>query len=165
MFLHNIEKMVEEAERFFFREMDIAKEMLGVHHERDPRKHHHHKHHHPRGTILFEYLFLHIQILQPMQFTKDNGPFDGALVFKNAAGEVVDISKVTSPALSASGAGSVSLNPDGTFSGSGADGDLVLAATAVNDKGESITGTSTITFVPPVVVPDTTAKSVDVNVN
>lgn len=174
MFRHDIDRAVKNAKAIFLRELDIAIEFLGFPHPEDtrhqyPRRHHHHNDKHKVSTILFEYLFPNLSILQPMGIAKNNGAFDGALVFKNAKGDVIPISGVTNPALvvdpSSTGTGSVTLNPDGTFSGTGADGDVVLVATAVNDKGESITGTSTITFTAVVVTPDTTATSIDVNVN
>lgn len=176
MFRIDIDRIVHDARVIFHRELDIAKELLGFHHPEDPRHHHrrrhHHRHHpHQTDTILFEYLFPNLSILQPMGIAKNNGPFDGALVFKNAAGDVIPISGVTNPALviaenaATTGTGSVTLNPDGTFSGTGADGDLVLVATATNDKGDTITGTNTITFTAVIVPPDTTATSIDVNVN
>lgn len=176
MFRIDFDRIINDAKAIYHRELDIFKEVLGFHHPEDPRHHwhkrheHHHRHHaHKKDTILFEYLFPNLSILQPMVIAKNNGAFDGALVFKNVSGEVIPISGVTNPALavdpSSTGTGSVNLNQDGTFSGTGADGDVVLVATALNDKGESITGTSTITFTAVVVPPDTTAVSVDVNVN
>lgn len=162
MFKIQINKFVDDAEKKFLAEMDMAKEWLGgIFHHKDPR--------HNNGTILFKYIFPNLSILQPMSIAKNNGAFDGALVFKNASGGIIPITGVTNPALvvdpSSTGKGSVTLNADGTFSGTGADGDVILSASAVNDKGATITGTNTITFTAVVVPPDTTATEIDVNIN
>lgn len=92
------------------------------------------------------------------------GSFSGTLVFKNAEGEVLDISKVTGLSLSVNDTtiGTVTLDPaTGNFSGTGlAAGDLIITANATNDAGAVVTGQATITF-----AADTTVIEIDVNVN
>lgn len=99
-----------------------------------------------------------------MNVKKVIGAFSGTLVFKDAEGDPLDISKVTGLSLSVSDSaiGTITLDPTtGKFSGSGlAAGDLVLTATAINDVGNTVTGTSTITF-----AADTTVTEIDVNID
>lgn len=158
------ERIMRAAEEAFDHELAIVEEILGHPHPR-------HRHHRQcgRGEILFQFNFLKLQILQPMGLKKLIGAFAGVLVFKNAEGGVLDISKVTNLAMTAGDAtiGNVALtldangNPTGAFTGSGiAAGDLVLTATCTNDQNEQETGTTTITF-----AADTTVTEVDVNVS
>lgn len=99
-----------------------------------------------------------------MNIKKIIGAFTGALIFKDAEGDTLDISKITNLSLAAGDAtiGTVTLDPaTGKFSGSGLKaGDLVLTATGTNDAGNIVTGTSTITF-----AADTTVTEIDVNVD
>lgn len=104
-----------------------------------------------------------------MNISKKIGAFSGSLVFKDAEGDALDISKVINLSLTAdnSAVGNVALdtNPDGslasTFKGNGiAAGVLTLTAKATNDAGAVITGTSQITF-----AADTTVTEIDVNIN
>jgi hypothetical protein len=153
-----IERIMQAAERAFDQELEIVEELLGHPH---PRHRHHQRH--GREQLLFLYTFSNIQILEPMNVTKKIGAFTGVLVFKDAEGDALDISKAQNLTLVADNAavGNVSLNPDGTFTGNGvAAGTLTLTAQLTNDAGAVITGTSTIAF-----SADTTITEVDVNVN
>jgi hypothetical protein len=165
--IHSLIESLRRKEEEMLRELRIIFEVFPSYRQYHRTRHQHHRD--QKNTILFEYLFPNLSILQPMGIAKNNGAFDGALVFKNAAGNVIPISGVNGATLevdpTSTGTGSVTLNPDGTFSGTGADGDIVLVASAINDKGTSITGTNTITFTAVIPVPDTTAVSIDVNVN
>ena len=132
------------AEETFLAELLIIEELLG---HRHPRYCHHRPR--PHGEIWFEFHFNNLSILQPMQVSKVIGPFTGKLVFKNAEGQEQPFSGLTNVALTGSdpAIGTVSLNPDGTFAGTGlAAGDFVLTVTGTNDAGNQVTGSSTISF-------------------
>jgi hypothetical protein len=125
------------------------------------------RHHYPKDVrhVLFEYSLCKSKFLQPMDVKKLTGStFTGKLVFKNAEGGIVGIDKVTNLTLVGSDdtIGTVTLNgTDGTYSGQGIKaGTLTLTASLTNDAGQTITGSSTITF-----ADDTTVVSVDVVVD
>jgi hypothetical protein len=154
MFLTDLIHSARRLEEQFEREL---KELL--HHF----PHHRYHRHHERDVILFEFQFCNASILQPQFMKKLIGPFSGKLVFKNAEGQVLDISNVTGFVLVVNDEtiGNVALNPDGTFSGNGiAAGDLVITANATNDAGAVVTGQATIGF-----HADTTVTEIDVNVD
>ena len=155
MFHKEVERVIERLEEQFERELR----------EYEANFRRKYKRRHQRGeSLLFEFEFDNIKILQPMDVTKKIGAFTGTLVFKDAEGDVLDISKVSGLTLVADDAtvGNVTLDPaTGKFSGSGiAVGKLTLTASLTNDAGNVITGTSSITF-----AGDTTVTSVDVNID
>lgn len=150
--LHNVRRLEEQFER------ELTELLHKFPHHPYRRRHGH------RDTILFEFHFFNVSILQPVSMKKVIGSFSGTLVFKNAEGEVLDISKVTGLSLSVNDTtiGTVTLDPaTGNFSGTGlAAGDLIITANATNDAGAVVTGQATITF-----AADTTVIEIDVNVN
>lgn len=166
MFRIDIDRIVKDAKVIFHKELDIAKELLGFHHPEDPRhhRHHHHNHHKPHGTILFVFQFNNTQIVQPMSVKKLIGAFSGSLAFKNAEGEVQDISAVTGLSITGSDDTVSPVTADlstGKFSGSALKaGILTVTATATNDAGNSVTGSTDIEF-----HADTTVTEIDVNVD
>lgn len=167
MLKNQIDLLLKEAETAYLKSLDIIKEFIGRHHERDPRRHHKH-HHHPHdennGSILFVFQFNNTQILQPMSVKKLIGAFSGSLVFKNAEQEVQPISAVTGLAVSGSDDSNSPVASDltaGTFSGTATKaGTITVTATATNDAGNQVTGSVDIEF-----HADTTVTEIDVNVD
>jgi len=160
MFFHEIERVVRWAEEVFERELAHLLRLF---------PHHRYHRRHERDKILFEFHFNNITILQPLSMKKVIGPLTGRLVFKNAEGEILDISNVTGLTLSVNDEtiGNAALVVDengimtGAISGNGiAAGDLVITANATNDAGNPVSGTATISF-----HADTTVTEIDVLVD
>lgn len=156
MLKNQIELLYSEAKTAFIKQLDIIREHLGHHHPHDPRRN--------NGSILFVFQFYNIQILQPMSVKKLIGAFSGSLVFKNAEGQVQPISAVTGLAITGSDDSNSPVTSDltaGTFGGTATKaGTITVTATAVNDAGNTVTGSVDIEF-----HADTTVTEIDVNVN
>lgn len=155
MFPHEHERSIERLEKEFEREILEFEQLFRRKYRRR---------HGGGEKLLFEFEFNNVKILQPMNVTKRIGAFTGSLVFKDAEGDILDISKGTnlSLAVNDSTIGNATLDTTtGKFSGSGLiAGDLILTASVTNDAGNVVTGTTTITF-----SADTTITEVDVNVD